>query len=116
MVEVKHVFERAGVLIAQGQVLVDWAALVIVAVVVAAIIRNLAEAQKAVFDEGQDRGVAARGVRDVVRLGKGRNGQERDAQAELVEGRAAFRVGAGGIGGQLRAKFDRVIDRRVGFA
>jgi hypothetical protein len=60
--------------------------------------------------------VAGGSVRNVMRLGKGRDGQEGHAQAELVEGGAAFRIRAGRIGGEVGAQFLGVLDGCVGLA
>ncbi len=89
---------------------------VMAAVMVAVVVRVIFEAKEAALDEGQQRGVAAGGVRDVMRLGKCRDGQEGHADTELVKGGAIFWIGAGGIGGQIGAEFFGVVDGCVRLA
>jgi hypothetical protein len=60
--------------------------------------------------------VVANGVRDVVRFGKGRDGEERDANAQLVERGAFIGVRSGWVRGELGAEFSSVDDCCVGFA
>src|ERR1035437_950405 len=75
MIEVEHVLQPIGVLIAQRQM------------------RTFGE--EALLDEGQHRGVIAHRVRDVVRLRKRRYHDERNAESELIEIRALRRVWRG---------------------
>ena len=58
----------------------------------------------------------ADGVRDVVALGEGRDGDEGNADSELIEVGALRRVGAGGIGGEGGAERDGVVQAGVGVA
>src|ERR1035437_1202127 len=75
MIEVEHVLQPSGVLIAQRQM------------------RTVGE--EALFDEGQHRGVIADHVRDVMRLREGRDHDERNPEAELIEIGALRRVWRG---------------------
>ena len=63
MIEVEHVLQPIGVLIAPRQM------------------RTFGE--EALLDEGQHRGVIADRVRDVMRLRKGRDHDERNAESEM---------------------------------
>jgi len=122
LVEVEQVFERVGELIAFGQVLVGAGLCVVpivigVGVVVSGVVWSIAGgAHEALLDEGEERGVIADGVRDVLALGEGRDGDEGNADSELIEVGALGRVGAGGIGGEGGAERDRVVQAGVGVA
>ena len=88
-----------------------------VCVVVAVVVSGAVwDAHEALLDEGQKRGVIADGVRDVVALGEGRDGDEGNADSELIKVGALGRVGAGGIGSEGRAERDGVVQAGVGVA
>ncbi|MDX6464857.1 MAG: hypothetical protein QOE55_8554 [Acidobacteriaceae bacterium] len=88
-----------------------------VCVVVAVVVSGAVwDAHEALLDEGQERGVIADGVRDVVALGEGRDGDEGNADSVLSEVGALGRVGAGGIGSEGRAERDGVVQAGVGVA
>src|SRR5262249_9609069 len=70
--EVEHVLERVRVLVAVGQEL---------------------RAEEAFLDEGEQGGVVADRVGDVTRLREGRDRDERNADAELIEVGAVRRIG-----------------------
>ena len=122
MVEVEQVFERVGELIASGQVLVGagFNVLVIVigvCVVVAVVVSGAVwRAHEALLDEGEERGVIADGVRDVLAFGEGRDGDEGDADSVLIEVGALGRVGTGGVGSEGGAERDGVVHAGVGVA
>jgi len=83
---------------------------------VGAGVRAVGGAHEALLDKGEERGVIADGVRDVVALGEGRDCDEGNADSELIEVGALGRVGAGGIGGEGGAERDCVIQAGVGVA
>src|SRR5262249_58931536 len=94
-VEVEHVLQRGRVLVTRGQVRAR---------------PSLAgEAEEALFDEGEQRGVIAHGVRHVARLGERRHRDERHAEAELIEVRATCWVRA-------RSREPWTDRRRIGLA
>lgn len=74
VLEVKQVFERIGVLIASSQMRPH----VVVPIAVRFVFLH---AQESLLDQRQERSVVANGVRDVVRLGERRDGQEWNAHS-----------------------------------
>src|SRR2546422_2513428 len=74
MLEIEQVLERVRVEIARGEV---WSLVFVVAV----------SAQEALLEERQERCVVTDGVRYVVRLGEGRDSDERHSEPILIEGR-----------------------------
>src|SRR6185369_4772667 len=99
-VEVEQVFQRVGVRVAAREV---WD-LLLAAVLLVAVVPG----QEALLDQREQRRVVADRVRDIARLGERRDGDEGDAEPQLVERRALLGEGARRIRRQRRAQRDRV--------
>ncbi len=71
---------------------------------------------EALLDQRQQGGVVAFHVRDIVGLGEGRDDDQGNADAELVEALAFGRIGTGRVGGEGRTQGLGVLDAGVGGA